>query len=122
MRAGVVDTIRRQSYLETPDEMNCHLTTRFGRCIQNPSDQDIDRALEELSIEDNEHPDTSITIDGEWCISLFPSGLAVFENLEHGEPRHLRDVSVEDAKVMWALFVSGDLAELSRLSWKSGYG
>lgn len=41
----------------------------------------------------DDHPDVSRSHESEWCLSAFPSGLLIWEDVEEDdEPRHLADV------------------------------
>lgn len=102
--------------------MNCYLTTRFGQDIQNPSEREIDAALAELDIEDDEHPDVSLRNEEEWCLATFPSGKLIMENLEEGDPMHMKGVSRDQVKKYWSLLAAGDLITLQKEPWAPGYG
>ena len=78
--------------------------------------------LSELQAVDDEHPCVALSHESEWCLSAYPCGLLVFENLEEGEPRHLDDVSGERVLALWTLLAQGRLSELEREPWIPGYG
>ncbi len=47
--------------------------------------------IAELEIEDEEHPDIAVTDERGWCLSAFPGGLVIWENVEdeaRAEQRH----------------------------------
>ena len=71
---------------------------------------------------DDEHSDVSLTHESEWCISVFRSGLVIFENLEGDEPRHMRLEHPMDALPLWQRLAGGDLEALEALPWLPGYG
>ena len=50
----------------------------------------LDSLLIELEATDQEHPDVAITQDGIHTLSLFADGTVIWENIEEGEPRHLK--------------------------------
>ncbi len=102
--------------------MNSYLTTRFGYDIKNPSETQISQALAELDVDDDEHPDVAFRNEEEWSLAIFPSGKVIFENLEDGEPKHMKGVSRDQVKEFWRHIAFGDLTALRALPWLSGYG
>jgi len=79
--------------------------------------------LLELSAADAEHPDVSLTHESGGSISVFRSGLAVFENVETGEgPWHIRHASNTTTLELWQLLAAGRISELQGQPWVSGYG
>ncbi|MEQ8439355.1 MAG: hypothetical protein RIB65_17830 [Ilumatobacter fluminis] len=103
--------------------MAFHVVTRAGASIPNPSPEVIDRVLAELDEPlDPEHPDVSLTHDSEWSLGAFPSGLVIWENLEHGQPMHMRTVSRDHIRRMWLSLAEGDLDVVQSEPWLEGYG
>lgn len=81
------------------------------------------QVLSELSTADSEHPDVSLTHESGWSISVFQSGLAVFENVETGEgPWHIPRVSAATALELWRLLAAAKISELQWQPWQIGYG
>ena len=102
---------------------NCHLTTRYGKGISNPSEKDLLKALEELKLKDNEHTDTSLANEDGWSISIYENGLAVLENVETGEgPWHMKNIPNENALKFWKRLQLGELNNIQDNAWSSGYG
>lgn len=90
--------------------------------FHDPPQELIAEVLDELERRcDLEHADVSLTHETEWCLSVFRSGLIVFENLEAGEPRHLR-ADRRKAEELWAALAAGDLAAIEQQDWLPGYG
>ena len=81
--------------------MTCHVNTRWGGSEPNPSVDRMREVLAELDAEDDEHPDVSLSHESEWCLSVFRSGLLVWENLEEGDPKHMRRVSRDRVLELW---------------------
>jgi hypothetical protein len=79
-------------------------------------------ALSELDARDDEHPDASLIHESEWCLSAFESGLLVWQNLERGEPRHMRDVPRDRVLQLWLALSRGDLSSIEKEAWMPGYG
>jgi len=104
--------------------MAFHVTHRYGNMEGDPPLSSLPALLAELrtDVEDREHMDVSVTHESEWCLATGGNGKVWFENLEQGEPRHLR--GVEDARLLelWAALARGDLARLEREPWQPGYG
>lgn len=73
--------------------------------------------------EDDEHPDVALTHESEWCLSAFPGGLLVWENVEEDdEPRHMRNVARADVRRLWLALAAGDLETIEAEPWLPGYG
>lgn len=77
--------------------------------------------LDELQTADAEHGDVALTHESEWCISVSRSGYVTFENLEQGEPRHMRGVSRDKILDLWARLARGDIESLETEAWIPGY-
>ncbi|AVP96785.1 hypothetical protein C7S18_06040 [Ahniella affigens] len=91
--------------------------------VDEPSLEEMRALLESLMANDPEHPDVSLTHESEWCISVYPSGIVVLENLETGEgPFHMRAVAHDRALELWQSLAAGRISELQLLQWLPGYG
>ncbi len=88
-------------------QMAYHLTTQFGAMESEPSAARMAEVLEGIDPDDTEHPDVSLTHESEWCIGVFGSGLVTFENLEDGEPMHMRGLSREQVLDLWKQLARG---------------
>lgn len=82
----------------------------------------LDALLAELDDVDHEHPDVAVTHESEWGLSVFGTGLVVWENVEEGEPRHLAQVSRQEARRLLGLLAQGDLDAVEQQDWQPGYG
>lgn len=103
--------------------LNCYLTKRWGGTIQNPQPSDLASALNELSQNDQEHPDCSLNTEEGWSLSVFESGLVVFENIETGEgPKHMHAVPRNVALELWQLLQANEMSLLQQKPWGEGYG
>lgn len=102
--------------------MAYHLTTIMGSTEREPTPERMAEVLVTLDGADEEHPDVSLTHESEWCISVFRSGLLIFENLEEGEPVHLAGVSREETLRLWQLLAHGDIASVQAMPWQPGQG
>jgi hypothetical protein len=103
--------------------MTYRATDRMGASIPEPSEKKMKESLSSLSRFDPEHPDVSLIHESEWSLSVFGSGLVVFENVETDEgPWHMISVPVSDTLKLWHLLAEGNLDELKQFPWVSGYG
>jgi len=102
--------------------MSYHVNRRWGDSDDDPSVEQMREALAELDVEDFEHPDVALIHDSGWCLSAFPKGLFIWENLGGSEPRHMREVPRKRVLELWLLLSSGDIAVIDAENWKPGYG
>ncbi len=102
--------------------MGFHVTHRLGE-TSDASFTAFDTLLAELNadIVGSEHADVAVTHESEWCLSAHRGGYIVFEHLEEGEPRHMRDVPAEKIIALWRALAAGDLEILEREPWRAGY-
>jgi hypothetical protein len=80
--------------------------------------------LEELDgPPDDEHPDVAVThAESGWIVSVFQSGLLVWENPDLPDPpRHMDGVSRETALRVMMLVAAGDLDAVESMEWRPGY-
>lgn len=80
--------------------------------------------LAELNTPDPEHPDTWLSHESGWALSVFETGLVVWENAEKEErgPRYRQNVSRDEALRMWLFLSRGEFDEIESVSWMDGYG
>ena len=103
--------------------MAFHLTDRWGATHSEPSIEMMRQVLATLEIEDQEHPDVSLTHESGWCLSAFPSGLVIWENVEaDGEPRHMTGLPQARVLELWQALAQGDLERIESKDWAAGYG
>jgi hypothetical protein len=101
--------------------MAFHITHSDGSMGSCPPLSVLPSLLDELLLADDEHGNIALTHESEWCISVSPSGHVLFENLEQGEPRHLRQASREKILDLWARLARGDIESLETEAWVPGY-
>jgi hypothetical protein len=96
--------------------------TRWGSSERTPGVKRMREILKELDKRDPEHPDTWLTHESGWSLSLAETGLAVWENAESAdtEPRHMTNVDRDQALWMWIQLSRGDIAAIERLTWQPG--
>lgn len=102
--------------------MAFHITHSSGSTESCPPLSVLPDLLAELKKADAEHGDVSLTHESEWCISVSRNGRVTFENLEHGDPRHLQHASREQVLDLWSRLARGDIESLESEAWISGYG
>lgn len=103
--------------------MGFFVTHRYGAEESNPLLSSLPQLLRELDdrIEDTEHGSVSVTHESEWCISVSRGGYVTIENLESGDPRHMRDVSDSMILELWSRLANGDIVGIQSEAWKPGY-
>jgi hypothetical protein len=103
--------------------MAFHVTHRYGAMDSDPPLSSLPSLLRELDErpEDTEHDSVSVSHESEWCIAAMRGGYVIFENLERGEPRHMRDVPAEKIVDLWSRLAQGDLASIESEPWRPGY-
>ncbi|MGV3661957.1 MAG: hypothetical protein ACO1TE_17365 [Prosthecobacter sp.] len=103
--------------------MSFYAIERWGESEDLPSEERMRGLLATLDIPDPEHPDVSLSHEDGWTLSFHEGGLAVWENVENLdlEPRHMSDVSREDALRWWLMLSKGDMESIERLPWKQGH-
>jgi hypothetical protein len=100
-----------------------HVTHRSGGDSTDPTPEQLRSLIDELDIEDDEHPEISLAHEREWCLSAFPGGLVVFENVDTGDnPRHLRDCTRAELQTMFEELAGGDIDAVTARPWRPGYG
>jgi hypothetical protein len=103
--------------------MTFHATDLMGASVLEPTVAQMRVLLQSLDHSEAEHPDVALSHESEWCLSVFESGLVVFENLESGAgPFHLPGVSRERVLQLWQMLAAGRISELQELPWLPGYG
>ena len=101
---------------------------RWGAVERNPSIARLRELLQSLEIDDHEHPDVALKHETDWCLSAYPGGLLVLENVEadEGNARHMRCVPRERVLGLWLALAlalaQGDLAAVEAEPWLPGYG
>lgn len=79
-----------------------------GEFEQDPSPDVFERLLRELECSDSEHRTVSVKHETEWCLSLYPSGRLVWENVEEdAAPRHMTGGPARDCHVPLGSIVCG---------------
>jgi hypothetical protein len=95
---------------------------RWGMMRHAPPVETMCQVLATLDIEDQEHADVSLTHESGWCLSAFPSGLLIWENVEADEElRHMTGVPREKVLELWQALAQGDLGRINSEPWAIGY-
>ena len=103
--------------------MAFHATDRWGAMLSNPSTNQLRELLATLDLVDSEHPDVSVTHESGWCLSAFPSGRLVWENVEDGShPKHMASLPREQVLLLWLALAAGEVTKIAELQWLDGYG
>ena len=79
--------------------------------------------LQQLDIDDFEHPSVSLTHETEWSLGAIEGGTLVWENVESDDiqPRHMHNVSREKILELWLKLAQGDIASIELEPWLPGY-
>ena len=103
--------------------MTYFVQTRWGDSEDTPTEARMREILAELDTSDPEHPDTWLSHESGWTLSIFEGGLVVWENpeLEEG-PRYQQHVSRDEALRMWLFLSRGAFDQIESLLWTEGYG
>jgi hypothetical protein len=101
--------------------MNYHVVTRWGGSENLPNEHRMQEILAELDESDPEHPDAWLTHESGWTLSVYESGLVIWENMESSdEPRHQIGVSREKALELWLKLSRGEMAAVHQEPWRPG--
>lgn len=98
-----------------------YLETRWDGSRESPTVETMRKALQELRRRDPEHPDTWLSDDDGWTISVTETGTVTLdhETREQG-PWHMTKVSTDDALKLWLLLAEGRIDEIRRWPWVPG--
>ena len=102
--------------------MTFHISHLTGASDVDPPLESLESLYDELDAADSEHTDVSVEHESAWSLGTFRGGLLVWENVEDGDPRHLRNVSRDDVIRLWRLLAVGDIATIDAQPWCDGYG
>ena len=103
--------------------MSYYVQTRWGDSEDNPKKNRMQEILAELDAADPEHPDTWLSHESGWTLSVFESGLIVWENPElDGGARYQEQVSRVEALRLWLLLSRGEFEVIESMPWLDGYG
>lgn len=103
--------------------MSYFITHRYGSMDREPPLVALRSLLAELNDrpEDSEHASVALTHESEWCMSVSRGGYVIFENLEAGGARHMKNVPEAEILRMWEQLAAGEIAQLEALPWLLGY-
>jgi hypothetical protein len=104
--------------------MTYSASDRWGAAEPNPSVERLQELLQSLDIEDEEHPDVALKHETEWCLSAYPSGLLVWENVGavDSNAQHMQSVPRETVLELWLKLARGEIAAIQAEPWLPGYG
>ena len=104
--------------------MTYSASDRWGAAERNPPIERLRELLQSLDVEDKEHANVALKHETEWCLSAFPSGLLVWENVAVGDSnaKHMKCVPRETVLGLWLKLARGDIATIQAEPWLPGYG
>ena len=98
-----------------------HAVTRRGDSEDAPNENRMREILAELGEQNLEHPNTSLTHQSGWTLSVFQSGLVVWKNMQlPGEPRHQVELSPEKVLELWLKLSRGEIEAIEEEPWHPG--
>ncbi|WMW79615.1 YrhB domain-containing protein [Undibacterium cyanobacteriorum] len=95
--------------------VDTHLETRWGGGSENPTVDELRAALVELSVVDEEHPDTWLVDENGWCVVVSAGGDVVLSNDNGDVNIHRTGVSTKMALELWLLLQRGAIDEIQRI-------
>lgn len=112
--------------MERAKGVTYQVTGRWGGTERVASESRMRELLAELDQDDPEHPDTWLSHESGWSLSVFQSGLVVWEYVEdpgeeRTEPRHQVGVSREKALDLWLKLSRAELDAIEQEPWRPGY-
>ncbi|MCC5849960.1 MAG: hypothetical protein JJU29_17885 [Verrucomicrobia bacterium] len=103
--------------------MSYYVQTRWGSSEDNPSEARMREIIQELDTPDQEHPDTWLSDDFGWTLTVSEKGVVVWENMEEEtDPRYQENVSRDESLRLWLLLANGNYNEIEQEPWKYGQG
>ncbi len=100
-----------------------HTTDTDGISELNPDSKkmlELLTRLDEPGMAEAEHPDVSLVHDSSgWSLSVFPSGVVTFENLddEDNPPRFMTGVTRHEALQLWLELSRGEIEQVNSRPW-----
>ncbi|WP_198141326.1 hypothetical protein [Verrucomicrobium spinosum] len=101
--------------------MSCFVQSRWGDCVDDPSESKMREVLAELDVPDPEHPDAWLTHESGWTLSIFSGGSCILSNsaMDTG-PQYLEAISRAEALQLWIKLSRGQVQDMQSLPWKDG--
>jgi hypothetical protein len=100
-----------------------HTTDMDGVSELNPDEARMEQLIAQLDMphfEEADHPDLSLVHDPSgWTLTLYPSGIVTYENLEDDDdqPRFMTGILRAKALQLWKSLARGDIEGLNGLPW-----
>ena len=100
-----------------------HTTDSEGISELNPTAEKMRQLLNSLDTHDAkeaEHPDVSLIHDASgWVLSVYPSGVVTFENLDEADdmPRYMNGVTRNQALELWLTLSRGKIQQIKSRPW-----
>lgn len=100
-----------------------HTTDAEGISELSPTPEkmrELLNSLDDIDANEPDHPDVSLVHDPSgWSLSVFPSGIITFENLDEPDdvPRHMCHVARNDALALWLELSSGRIDHIKTQPW-----
>jgi hypothetical protein len=99
-----------------------YIETRWGGSEDEPNQEFMMKAIRELDVKDQEHPDTWLEHESGWMITLHEKGVIVFENTAGKSVRHMQSQDKDMKLKLWTLLSEGKIDDLNKMNWLDGRG
>ncbi|WP_394831060.1 hypothetical protein LVJ94_31575 [Pendulispora rubella] len=94
---------------------------RWGASERTRDPSVVEALLSELDAQEptDELTSVSLCLPSGWCLSAFPSGLVIFENVEEASapPRYMRVASRNSARELMELLARQQFHDLQQRAW-----
>ncbi|MFJ4797140.1 hypothetical protein [Kitasatospora purpeofusca] len=92
----------------------------MGGTVDEPDPATMEQVLDGLADADDEHPDVSLSHENGWCLSVFRSGLLIWENPDDDtlRPGEMRDLTRKETLHLLGLLAAGDIESIETLPWQ----
>lgn len=102
--------------------MTWYVENGWGESIRNPVAAEMERLLDEVNVQDEEHGAVWVATDSGWSLEWNGDGRLVLWIDGPGGTRHLSDVSRERALELFVALAAGRTNEVELCEWQPGNG
>src|SRR5512132_3122996 len=100
--------------------MGYQVQTRWGSSESDPPESRLRQILDELSTADPEHPETWLTHESGWTLSVDERGELLLLSPDESA-QHMLGSTRDQALAYWLMLAAGKIDDLRALPWKFGY-
>lgn len=100
-----------------------YLMTRWGGSEDDPGIEILKKAIDELDVSDQEHPDTWLTnTENGIVITLHEKGLIIISDEDQIEFKHIKSNDKLLKLEIWKHLINNNIAEINKINWINGHG